>query len=173
MTSEELLQRFLEAYRVYFNVEEAALGEPWAARAVFSSVQEQYFLLKSAKIAGVESNEYVYFALRDRGDPEEVEELCRLAWEEGIARVHPGPEHKSSDVTLILITGEDPGEELRRAVRRIRYSKTYKMLRGFSTFRVAVIGSPSGEAVYNSQGKLLKGLVTDIVRKRDKGGKKE
>ncbi len=64
MSMEETYRKFLDAYSIYYNIDET--GEaPFDATAVFKSSTEQYFLIRSAKIAQIDTNEYVYFAKRD------------------------------------------------------------------------------------------------------------
>ena len=169
MDQEVLFGKVLDAYRAYYNVKTEDVEAPFDAEAVFAGKQEQYFLMHSAKLAEVQSNEYVYLAKRPVLRAEELLSLCEAAWERGTAQVRPNSNHKSSDVTLLLLVPE-LSEEVRRAASKVKYSRTYKLgLWGFSNFRVAVIESASGEAAFNGQGKLLKPLVSEIYH--TEGGK--
>ena len=76
MDQEVLFGKVLDAYRAYYNVKTEDVEAPFDAEAVFAGKQEQYFLMHSAKLAEVQSNEYVYLAKRPVLREEEV--FCRV-----------------------------------------------------------------------------------------------
>ena len=89
MTTRELTEKLLRAYSAYYNVERETPAPPFAAEAVFHSHSEQYFLIKSARLAETESNEYVFFAEEERLDEARLRALAESAWQEGTSRVQP------------------------------------------------------------------------------------
>ena len=100
MTLDELFRAFLKAYATYYNVKETPEKDsPFDAEAVFSSCEEQYFLLKGITLSETRIAEFVRFAKRERLTRAELERLDALAWEQGLAAAAPGPGHKCSDVT--------------------------------------------------------------------------
>ena len=163
MSIEETYRKFLDAYRIYYNVDET--GEsPFDATAVFKSSTEQYFLIRSAKIAQIDTNEYVYFAKREHLTASELKMLDQTAWERGCQNITPSSTHKSSDVILIVFA-EDVDEEAKALIPKLRHSKTYKFgFWGFSNYKLAVIGSGEDRSLYNGQGRALKKLVADISK---------
>ena len=62
MTVNELLDRLLRSFQVYYNVKREDVTPPFVAEAEFHTHDEQFFLVKSAVLAEAESREYIYFA---------------------------------------------------------------------------------------------------------------
>ena len=67
--------------------------------------REQYFLIKKAKVADIDTNETVYFATEESLSKDRLLELDSIAWERGTANVQPSSNHRNSDVVLIILTG--------------------------------------------------------------------
>ena len=59
--SESTLEKLLHSFESYYNVQTNGVEEPFSATAEFHSHTEQYFLVKEAHIADIDSNDYVYF----------------------------------------------------------------------------------------------------------------
>ena len=136
------------------------------AAVLFAAKQEQYFLMKSARLNEIESNEYVFFAKREYLTLDVLKELDRAAWERGLERVRPNPNHKSTDITLIVIT-EAFEDSIRRNIRSFRHSKSYSFgFQGFSNYKLAVTGTSTGQTCFNGQGTALKKLVADIYQSK-------
>lgn len=71
LTPGEALERVLRSYQTYYNIKTEAVEPPFAAEAIFGSHNEQYFLIKKAKVADIDTNETVYFATEEsiKGSP--------------------------------------------------------------------------------------------------------
>ena len=163
MSTDEMLSKLLPLFHNYYNVNTEDVAEPFAAEAVFESHNEQYYLVKAAKVADVDMKEYVYFAKCDRLTKITLERLDATAWERGLANVIPQSGHRNTDITLFVIAGSID-EEARRAVRKMRHYKSYKWgFWGWSNYRLVVIGSNEGRAYYNHQGRAFKKLVGNIM----------
>jgi len=169
MTLDELFRAFLKAYAVYYNVKETPGKEsPFDGEAVFSSCEEQYFLLKGITLSETRIAEFVRFAVREHLTLNELEALDALAWSEGLAAAEPGDGHKCSDVTLIILA-ETIDDNAKKHVKNCRHDKTYRLgLWGFSHYRLAVIERSTGTFFFNSQGAHLKPLITDIWNAAEK-----
>ena len=63
ITPQEALEQLLPSYERYYDVRPEAHGS-FAATARFYTKGEQFFLIKSAKMWEMESNEFVYFLAR-------------------------------------------------------------------------------------------------------------
>ncbi len=179
MTIDELFEAFLKAYAVYYDVKETpGKNNLFDAEAVFSSNEEQYFLLKGITLSETRIAEFVYFAKRKRLTAEELERLDASAWERGLAAADPGPGHKCSDVTLIVLA-ETADDDAKKRVKTCRHGKTYRMgFHGFSHYRLAVVDLSAGAFFFNRQGDCLKPLVRDvwnaaIKAKNESQGKEE
>ena len=161
METNDILQAVLRSFVRYYNLRENPTP-PFAAEAEFHSHSEQYFLTRAAHIADIDSHEYVFFAEEDNLTPECLEELARKAWDEGLSRVEPGPGHRNSDVTLIIIASTIE-ETAFRQVSKIKRSKSYRFsLHGWSNFRVLAYEVSSGRVACNRSGKSLKKVISTL-----------
>ncbi len=164
MTPNEALERITRSYVRYYNVIREDVEPPFAAEAIFHSHNEQYVLVKSARISESDSHEYVFFATAEQLGAKDVDILEQTAWERGMARVQPHMNHRNSDVTLILLAERiDPDAKL--AVKKSHRSKSYKhTLHGWSNYRAIALETSSGDLVYNRLGKDLKKLFRNISK---------
>ena len=103
MEMTEALGKLLRSFERYYDVRREQVTEPFAAEAEFSLHDEQYFLVKSARLAEADSKEYVYFATADRLDGIGFAALDRAAWEKGLARVKPHANHRNTDIVLVIL----------------------------------------------------------------------
>ena len=79
LTPGEALGRVLRSYQTYYNIKTEAVEPPFAAEAIFGSHNEQYFLIKKAKVADIDTNETVYFATEESLSKERLLELDAIA----------------------------------------------------------------------------------------------
>ena len=164
MTTEEIFDKLTEAYGGYYNIERENVPGPFDALGYLSNEAQQYFLVKAAHIASVNSYEYVYFKKCKRLDNELLGELDMKAWEDGTARVRPSADHKNTDVALIIITDE-VGDDAKGAIEKFRHSKNFKLgLYGFSNYRLVVIEAFSGLILTNRRGRDLKDFITHTLK---------
>ena len=166
MEKNGVLKTLLHSFERYYNVKAGEPGteaaRPFAAEAEFHSHSEQYFLTRAAHIADIDSHEYVFFAEEDNLTSDRLAELESAAWEEGLSRVQPGPGHRNSDVSLIIIA-DNIEETAFKQVSRIKHSKSYRFsLYGWSNFRVLAYEISSGRISCNRLGKSLKKLVSTL-----------
>lgn len=172
MTVTETLEKILPSFEVYYNVKREDVTPPFVAEAAFHSHDEQYFLVRSARLAESESNEYVFFATADCLDEQQLLELDKLAWETGLSRVKPHSEHKNTDITLFIICNHMT-EEAFQEVSGLQHYKSYKFsLHGWSHYRLVALEASSGRAAYNRQGQSLKKLISNIQNIHEKESKK-
>lgn len=166
MNSSEALNKLLPSYKSYFDIKTENVTPPFTAEAEFHSHNEQYILIKAAKIASMDSHEYVFFAADDSQKnltSQKFIELDKIAWETGISRVNPVENHKNSDVTLILLfdTIEPEAEKL---IKKAKHSKTYMLgFRGYSNYSVIALSLSDNKIVYNRFGRNYKKLVSGIL----------
>ena len=164
MSVDETLDALLPLFYNYYNVNTDSPDEPFAAEATFNSHNEQYYLIKAAKVADVNINEYVYFAKCDRLDTQSLSELDRTAWERGLAKVKPGYDHRSTDVSLFIIS-DTIDDQARKLIRKMRHYKSYKWgFNGWSNYRLVAIECSEGKAFYNHQGRSFRKLVGNILK---------
>ena len=153
------LEKLLSAYGQYYNVERDRPAPPFTAEAVFHSHEEQYFLIRAARIAEADSHEYVFFALENVLTPERLQILDAAAWETGLARVNPHADHRNTDITLIILAERIP-PETQKQIRRRRHYKSYAFrLRGWSQYSLFAVEVPTGGCFWNREGQRLKKVI--------------
>lgn len=158
------LERLLCSFDVYYNVKREGAEPPFDAEAEFHSHDEQYFLVRSARIGEADSREYVYFATMEQLDEVTLLQLDETAWNRGLARVVPHAEHRNSDITLFLIA-DHITEEAFRKVSGLRHYKSYKFsLQGWSHYRLVALELSTGRVAHNRQGQSLVKLVRNITQ---------
>ncbi len=158
-TRGELLEQLLTSFSGYYTVKREGAVPPFVAEAEFHSHTEQYFLVKIAHIADIDSNEYVFFANEGSLSLERLLELDESAWKEGLSRVKAGEGHRNSDISLVILCDQAEKNALKRTKGLYRY-KSYRFgLHGWSGYRVMVWEAASGKAVCNRLGKNLKALI--------------
>lgn len=157
----DTLQSVMDAFRRYYNVTDSDVLPPFSAYAEFKSHNEQYYLVKAAKIADIDSNEYVYFAVEDRLSLQRLDELSETAWEDGLKKVVPSYGHRNSDITLIIISNHIDQNAF-SAVKRKRLYKSYKhTFYGWSHFKLVAMDLSLKRLTYNRQGQVLKKVLNN------------
>jgi hypothetical protein len=183
---DEIFEKFMESYSVYYNItryddagaaasdnssaegdttgaDSEAKAAGFDAEAVFDSKGEQYFLIKAAKVAEMNTAEYVYFKKLKKLSADVLKELDTKAWELGISHVNPSPGHKNTDAVLIVVA-DSIDEDARTFIKSIKHSKNYKFaLHGYSNYRLVAIEASEGKAYFNRQACILMGLVGNIL----------
>ena len=164
LTPEDALERVLRSYRTYYNIKREAVEPPFAAEAVFGSHNEQYFLVKKAKVADIDTNETVYFATEDSLTKERLLELDAAAWERGTANVQPSSHHQSTDVVLFVLTSHIE-EDAYAQIKKCKHYRSYLWgFHGWSNYRLIVVELTSGRIVHNRHGQILKKLVKKTIQ---------
>lgn len=162
MTVDEALQTILKSYRQYYNINTENVAGPFAAEAVFHSHNEQFFLVKAATLSEAESHEYVFFATTDELDLDEAKYFDEAAWAEGMSRVVPHSNHRSTDIVLIILAGHIDNEAA-EYIKKLKRYKSYRFtLQGWSHYSVVAMELSSGDFFCNRRGKSLRKLFRNI-----------
>ena len=162
MTVDETLQALLKSYRRYYNVKTEDVTKPFAAEAVFHSHDEQYFLVKAARLAEADAHEYVFFVTADEIGLSEIKTLDETSWTEGLSRVVPHSNHRSTDIVLVLLS-EHITEDAALYIKKVKRYKSYRYtLQGWSNYSVVAMETSTGKFYCNRRGKHLKKLFSNI-----------
>ena len=169
MNSNGALEKLLKSFESYYNINTSDIEAPFAAEATFNSHNEQYFLVKAAKLADIDSNEFVYFYSPHNSEScsgelsaEQVSELAKTAWERGLSKVKPYYGHRNSDVTLIFLS-EKISDESFKKIKKLNLYKSYKFgLYGWSSFRALAYETSTGRFATNRRGSDLKKIVGSL-----------
>ena len=137
MEHSQAIEKILPAFQQYYTIKKDDITPPFCAEAEFRSHNEQYFLVRSAHIADIDSNEFVYFAALSDLDNEKLEELVNVAWQAGLSKVHPHEGHRNSDITLIILA-DKIANETKIKIKKTKLYKSYKFsFHGWSNFKLA------------------------------------
>lgn len=161
----DALETILKKFKRYYNVTTEGVEAPFAAEAAFKSHSEQYFLVKAAKVADIDSNEFVFFYSNDNVPPQTQDDIAQIAiaaWERGLSRITPYYGHRNTDITLIVLS-ERFGEDAFKKIKKLNHYKSYKFgLYGWSSFRALAYESSTGRLATNWRGRGLKKLIGSI-----------
>lgn len=162
METNIFLEKVLSSFQRYYTIKTSDITAPFTAEAEFHSHGEQYVLVKAAKIAEVNSHEYVYFKTQNSIDLSEIKKLAEKAWSAGLSRVEPFSGHRNSDVVLVIIA-ENIDEAAKSQIKKIKYSKSYKFsFYGWSNFKLVVKELGSNQVYCNRLGRDLKKTLSKI-----------
>lgn len=163
MTASQALDLVLNSYSVYYNVSREDVTEPFAAEAAFHAQEAQYFLVKAVQMSAVESHEYIFFAVTDRLTLDLAQEYDKVAWETGMSRAVPGPNHRNTDVVLVVLA-EQVDEDAAAFLKKLHRYRSYKhTFHGWSHYRVVALETSSETLVFNRMGQSLKKLFRKII----------
>jgi len=162
MTSKEALQTLLKSYYRYYNVKEEGVEPPFDAEAEFLAQDVQYFLVKSAKLGESDSHEYIYFAAVDHLTLAQAQMLDETAWSRGMARVEPKPNHRNSDVHLVILAEKMDDDAAAFLKKLRRYESYHHTFWGWSHYRVIALETSTGRLTCNRMGQILTKLFRNI-----------
>lgn len=165
MSGNGALDKILKSFERYYNVTTKGIEPPFAAEAAFKSHSEQYFLVKAAKVADIDSNEFVFFYSNDNVPPQtqdDITQIANAAWERGLSRITPYYGHRNTDITLIVLS-EKFGDDAFNKIKKLNHYKSYKFgLYGWSSFRTLAYESSTGRFATNRRGRGLKKIIGSI-----------
>lgn len=159
----EFLWRVLHAFERYYDIKHTDdVTPPFTAEAEFHSHDERYVLVRTAKVAEIDSHEFVFFAETDNLTGEQLAKFDEAAWNAGISRVRPTFIHRNSDVTLVILADVIEKSVLKQ-IKKLKHYKSYCFsFKGWSEYRVLAFEISSGKVVYNRIAHNLKNLVGNI-----------
>jgi len=159
MAPSDAIKQILPAFEQYYTIKKEDIAPLFCAEAEFRSHNEQYFLVRSAHIADIDSNEFVYFAATEELQDEKLGVLVNAAWNTGLAKVHPYNGHRNSDVSLLIFT-KSINQETIRTIKKTKLYKSYKFsFHGWSHLKLAVCCTSDMEVYTNRQGKDYAKLI--------------
>ena len=153
MTRQEAIDRLCDVYAGSFDVtrhEESRA--PLMATMDFYVHNSKYVLSKKAKLWEANSFEYVYLFSVPHLTKELYEQCEKLAYEEGMARIQPGPSHMYTYISAIFLC-DSCDEDARRALKRCRLYKSFRMSYwGWMDFHTALAVLPEEKVSTNASG---------------------
>ena len=162
MTAREALPGLLKSFVRYYDIKDEGVEAPFAAEAEFHSHEEQFFLVKQAKLSEAESKEFVFFAVSEHLTLEEAKRRDVTAWTRGMSRVFPHDGHRNSDVVLIILADQVDADAAAYLKKCKRYESYKHTLHGWSHYRVIVRDMSTGKLSFNRMGRTLKKVLGNI-----------
>ena len=162
MTAREALPSLLKSFVRYYNIKDEGVEPPFAAEAEFHSHEEQFFLVKQAKLSESESKEFVFFGVSEHLTLDEAKMLDETAWARGISRVVPHDGHRNSDVVLVILADSVDAAAAAYLKKCKRYESYKRSLHGWSHYRVIVREMSTGKLTFNRMGRSLKKVLDKI-----------
>ena len=174
MTSEQLLEKLKVFYQSVYDLEENHKVGEWIFPLYgrFRTEQSRYLLSKERKLWEADGNEYVFFHIcqtLNESDGQQIDRLLREYIEPCYVRggkETPPPNHMYSYITLILITEEKIGENMKDFVKKYKYHRNYRLsLRGYMETRILLLSVGENGVISNRDGEelvpVLKRLLTE------------
>lgn len=150
---EEILERLLEGYQGYFDIERIEEEGPLKAICIFHIHNEKYVLTKKAKLWEADCNEYVYLFSMPKLTKELYRQCEQMAYDKGMEQIHPKPGHMYSYITAVFLCGESEAEAV-RALKRCRIHKNFRFsYYGWMDFHTLLVDVGSGRIEANSSGR--------------------
>ncbi len=158
-----LVERLIESYRAYFDVETLPGGLSLKARCAYHSRASQYVLVKTAELWAAENHEYLYLHSLPVLTGQEVERIVGDVLADGMPRIKPHKEHMYTYLTAIVVyDGAEPGAL--EALTKVKKRREFKLsLHGWMELRIAAVDTSTGEISTNRCARDLKKSLRPIV----------
>ena len=161
MTLQERLEKLLDAYAYYFDVERdvPVEGGQFPATAFYHFREENYIATKAHVIYATEQHEYVYFYVTDHLDAKTLQSQIELSRKAGLSTIEPSNEHMFSFVTLVVLANTiDP--EAKKLIKRTRFRKNFRLaLHGWMEYHIAAMEISTQSFLSNPAGKEARKLL--------------
>ena len=155
MTLQERLEKLLDAYSYYFDIERdvPVEGGQFPATAFYHFREENYIATKAHVVYATEQHEYVYFYVTGHLDVETLRRQIELSREAGLKTIQPHKEHMFSYVTLVILADTiDP--EAKKLIKKTSFRKNYRLaLHGWMEYHIAAMECSTQSFVSNPAGK--------------------
>lgn len=150
-TLQEKLEKLLDAYSYYFDIERDTEGFP--AVATYHFREENYIATKAHTIYATEQHEHVYFFVTDHLDAETLQTQIDRSREAGLSRITPHSEHMFTYVTLAILANTiDP--EAEKLIKKTRFRKNFRLaLHGWMEYHIAAMDVSANRFLSNPAGK--------------------
>ncbi|MDO4344164.1 MAG: hypothetical protein Q4C50_05110 [Eubacteriales bacterium] len=169
LTRDEILEKLLNAYAGFFDIEKADPQEaPLAARCHFHVRSAKYVLLKKAELWSANSNEHVYIFSVPKLT-EEIYRACeKTAYDQGMALIEPKSGHMYTYITAVFIC-ETCTPEAKKLLKSCRLYKSFHFsLHGWMDFHTVLIARDEEKFLTNRSGKSNAKLMKNIFMKKKK-----
>ena len=155
MTLQERLEKLLDAYPYYFDIERdvPVEGGQFPATAFYHFREENYIATKAHVVYATEQHEYVYFYVTEHLDAQTLRNQIELSRKAGLDKIQPSGEHMFSFVTLVILADTiDP--EAKKIIQKTRFRKNFRLaLHGWMEYHIAAMECSTQSFLSNPAGK--------------------
>ncbi len=164
MDREGILQALLKSFEAYYNITLFDVEQkPLTARCEFFEHSERYVISRRAELWSADNEEFLYLLDIPCLTLELFEKWRDFVREDGMSRLHIGPGHMCSYLTLILVC-DRYGEDARKALERCRYYKSFHFsLHGWMNFRAALVEAETGRILSNRDGRPVAKILKKVL----------
>ena len=160
-----------DSYSAYYNIirEKLPEGLPMVFRADYFKRDERYWLTKSVKYYGNETNEMVYVFSADVFDKAMVQACIQYAMDDGLPRVKPHKEHQYTNIKTLFLASSFTEDALQE-IRRRKFQKSYGFLstEGYSNLITTAVDVNDERVWTNSAGQEIKKYFTKLFAAQKK-----
>lgn len=177
-TTNTTLERILNAYSVYYDMERFDGSEPLVAAGAFHEHGTGYMLVREAEMWSADSHEYVYFFCVPHLTKTLYEDCLRQARSLGEPRIDLSGSHMSTYITAVFLCDSAEAEAV-AALKKCRIRKSFQFsLKGWMEVHTALIEMGKDSIIANSAGrntaKFLKSVLypkvkRGFVKRKNKG----
>ena len=157
-----------DSYSAYYNIVPAETDDvPMIFRADYFSRDEKYWLTKSIKIWGNETNEFCYVFSAPEFDRKTVDACVKHALDESLPRVKPHKEHQYTNVKVIFVA-DKLQKDVAAHIKKLRFSKSYRFsLHGYTELKAGGVDLSTREAAANLAGHEMTAYFKKLFAGRD------
>jgi len=167
-TREELLERLLEQYGTWYNLERLQGEEPLTAVGEFHEHGTGYVFVRKAQMWVADCHEYLYIFSVDELTEAVFQSCLQKARELGEPKIQPGPGHKSSYVTALVVC-DTANEAGLKALKKCRIRKSFHLsLHGWMEVHTAAVVNRGDIIATNGDGRRTGDFLKNVLHPRKK-----
>jgi hypothetical protein len=152
---EILNQKFQRHFQIKNN--EIIFQKQFDLYAKYSETTGRTFVTQKDIIDKFEVNEHCFVKTMENLDLETIYNFSEFFKQLTINLVKPHKEHKSTNITGVLVSENPISEDIQNFVKKFNYSKYYKFyLQGYSDVRLVVVDLTNKSVITNKKGKEVK-----------------
>lgn len=160
---EENVQRLLDSYVRYYNINETGSETGLVARCDYFEHSEKYVLSKKAELWSADNEEFLYLFYEKKLTKEIYESDMEYALKDGRERAAIGPGHMCSYVTVVIVT-EECDEVAVKCIKKSHYYKSFHFsLHGWMDYRAVAVMSKDKKLYSNNSGKSVAKMINKVL----------
>lgn len=169
LTREAAVERLIERYEGYFDITRHEHPEQYLeAECDFHVHSSKYVLVKKAKLWEADSNEFIFLFSMPHLTRDIYQACEKTAYELGMQKVKPGPNHMYSYITAIFVC-DTCDADAKRALQRCHIYKSFKFsFWGWMDFHTGLADLSTGTAAANGSGKQAAQLLETALFHKQK-----